>query len=44
VARRLADYASARQTATFDLIALFVVYTAGQGLTSTLLTRLFPGG
>ena len=44
VARWLAGKIGARRTATFDLIALFIVYTACQGLVSTLLTRLFPGG
>ena len=27
---------------TFDVIVLFVVYTAGQGLIAATLTRLFP--
>jgi cytochrome c oxidase subunit I+III len=43
VGRRLAGHAGARQTASYDLIALFIIYTAGQGLVSTLLVRLFPG-
>ncbi|GAA0867506.1 cytochrome c oxidase subunit I [Brevundimonas basaltis] len=29
---------------TYDLIALFVVYTAGQGAFAALLVHLFPGG
>ena len=29
---------------TFDVIVLFLLYTAFQGAASTLLTRLFPGG
>ncbi|HUG46618.1 MAG TPA: cbb3-type cytochrome c oxidase subunit I [Sphingomicrobium sp.] len=29
---------------TFDVVALFLLYTAGQGAASAALTRLFPGG
>ncbi|MCX7074489.1 MAG: hypothetical protein NTZ70_06720, partial [Methylococcales bacterium] len=29
--------------ATLEVIGLFVVYSAGQGLVGLLLTRLFPG-
>jgi cytochrome c oxidase subunit I+III len=36
-------HVEARRPATFELIALFIVYSAGQGLFATLLTRLFPG-
>jgi cytochrome c oxidase subunit I+III len=32
------------RSATFDAIALFLLYTAVQGAASALLTRLFPGG
>lgn len=36
-------HVEARRPSTFQLIALFIAYSAGQGLFSTLLTRLFPG-
>ncbi|MGQ2973938.1 MAG: hypothetical protein ACT6QM_15605 [Brevundimonas mediterranea] len=36
-------HVEARRPSTFDLIALFIAYSAGQGLFATLLTRLFPG-
>jgi cytochrome c oxidase subunit I+III len=32
------------RSVTFDVIALFLLYTAAQGAASALLTRLFPGG
>jgi cytochrome c oxidase subunit I+III len=44
LARWAAGHVSATRTASFDLIALFIAYTAGQGAFSALLTRLFPGG
>ena len=34
----------ASRPSTFDLIALFIVFSAGQGTVAMLLTRLFPGG
>ena len=42
--RWAAGHVEARRPSTFDLIALFIVYSAGQGTFATLLTRLFPGG
>jgi cytochrome c oxidase subunit I+III len=44
VARWLAGLVGASRPSTFDLIAMFVIYAAGQGAFATLLTRLFPGG
>ncbi|MES2035383.1 MAG: cbb3-type cytochrome c oxidase subunit I [Pseudomonadota bacterium] len=41
--RWMAGLAKADRPSTFDLIALFLVYTAGQGVFSLLLLRLFPG-
>ena len=32
------------RSVTFDVIVLFLLYTAAQGAASALLTRLFPGG
>lgn len=43
VLRWMFGHVESRRPSTFQLIALFVTYTAGQGLFSTLLTRLFPG-
>jgi cytochrome c oxidase subunit I+III len=42
--RWLAGHVEAARPSTFDLIALFLVFTAGQGAVAVLLTRLFPGG
>jgi cytochrome c oxidase subunit I+III len=44
VLRWLAGHARADRPSTYDLIALFIVFSAGQGAFATLLTRLFPGG
>jgi cytochrome c oxidase subunit I+III len=41
--RWAAGLVSVQRPSTFDLIALFFVYTAIQGTASSLLTRLFPG-
>ena len=41
--RWLAGHVEAARPSTFDLIALFLVFTAAQGAGSVLLTRLFPG-
>ncbi|MDZ4328084.1 MAG: cbb3-type cytochrome c oxidase subunit I [Pseudomonas sp.] len=43
VLRWMFGHVEGRRPSTFQLIALFVTYTAGQGMFSTLLTRLFPG-
>ena len=43
-ARWLAGHVEAARPSTFDLIALFVVFSAGQGALTSLLVRLFPGG
>ncbi len=42
--RWLAGHVEAARPSTFDLIALFLVFSAGQGVFAVLLTRLFPGG
>jgi len=42
--RFLTGQVEAKRPATFELIGLYLAYTAGQGLISVLLTRLFPGG
>ena len=42
--RWLAGHMQADRPTTGDIIALFIVYAAGQGAFATLLTRLFPGG
>jgi cytochrome c oxidase subunit I+III len=42
--RWLAGHVTPDRPSTFDLIALFIVYSAGQGAFSALLVRLFPGG
>lgn len=42
--RWIARHVEAQRPSTFELIGLFLTYTAGQGLISVLLTRLFPGG
>jgi cytochrome c oxidase subunit I+III len=44
ILRRIAGRMRPDLPTTADLIALFVVYTAGQGAFSGLLLRLFPGG
>ncbi|MDI6625857.1 MAG: cytochrome ubiquinol oxidase subunit I, partial [Brevundimonas sp.] len=44
VLRWLAGHMQADRPTTGDIIALFIVYAAGQGAFATLLTRLFPGG
>ena len=44
VLRWLAGHVGADRPSTYDLIALFIVFSAGQGAFATLLTRLFPGG
>ena len=41
--RWLAGHVRADRPSTYDLIALFIVFSAGQGAFATLLTRLFPG-
>ncbi len=41
--RWVAGHVEAPRHSTFELIALFLAYSAGQGAFSTLLTRLFPG-
>jgi cytochrome c oxidase subunit I+III len=41
--RLVAGHVEARRPSTFDLIALFLAYTAGQGAFAALLTHLFPG-
>jgi cytochrome c oxidase subunit I+III len=41
--RWLAGQMAADRPSTTDLIALFVIYTAGQGIIAGLLLRLFPG-
>jgi cytochrome c oxidase subunit I+III len=42
--RWLAGHVKPDRPSTFDLIALFIAYSAGQGALSALLVRLFPGG
>jgi cytochrome c oxidase subunit I+III len=44
VLRWLAGHVRADRPSTYDLIAVFIVFSAGQGAFVTLLTRLFPGG
>jgi len=44
VLRWLAGHVRADRPSTYDLIALFIVYSAGQGAFAALLPRLFPGG
>jgi cytochrome c oxidase subunit I+III len=44
MARCLAGHMQADRPSTGDIIALFIVYAAGQGTIATVLTRLFPGG
>ena len=44
IARWLAGHVEAARPSTFDLIALFIVFSAGQGALTSLLVRLFPGG
>ncbi|CAN7370394.1 cbb3-type cytochrome c oxidase subunit I [Brevundimonas sp. LjRoot202] len=44
VLRWLAGHVRTDRPSTYDLIALFIVFSAGQGAFVTLLTRLFPGG
>lgn len=41
--RWLCGLVSSRYPATFEVVALFVAFTAVQGATTTLLIRLFPG-
>jgi cytochrome c oxidase subunit I+III len=41
--RWLAGHVEAARPTTFDLIGLFLGFTAAQGLGAVLLTRLFPG-
>ena len=43
-ARAVRGLISTTRTSTVDLVALFIGYAAGQGMLSTLLVRLFPGG
>ncbi len=43
VLRLLFGHVEARRPSTFQLIALFVAYSAGQGAFSAALTALFPG-
>ena len=42
--RWISGHVEAGRPSTFQLIGLFLGYTAAQGLISILLTRLFPGG
>ncbi len=42
--RWITGHVEAQRPSTFQLIGLFLGYTAAQGLISVLLTRLFPGG
>jgi cytochrome c oxidase subunit I+III len=42
--RWLTGNLSAKRPSSFDLIALFVIYSAVQGAGGVVLTRLFPGG
>jgi cytochrome c oxidase subunit I+III len=42
--RWLAGHVKPDRPSTFDLVALFIVYSAGQGAISASLVRLFPGG
>lgn len=42
--RWLGRHVEAARPATFELIALFIVYSAGQGAFAAALTRFFPGG
>jgi len=42
--RWLAGHMQPDRPTSGDIIALFIVYAAGQGAIATLLTRLFPGG
>ena len=44
LARWMAGHVEAARPSTFDLIALFIGFSAGQGAFAALLTRLFPGG
>jgi cytochrome c oxidase subunit I+III len=44
VLRWIAGHVKADRPSTFDLIGLFIGYSAGQGTFAALLTRLFPGG
>jgi cytochrome c oxidase subunit I+III len=44
VLRWLAGQVEAARPSTFELIGLFLGFTAGQGVFAVLLTRLFPGG
>ena len=41
--RWLAGHVRADRPSTYDVIAQFIVFSAGQGVFATLLTRLFPG-
>ncbi|MBW0149977.1 MAG: hypothetical protein KXJ53_02095 [Phenylobacterium sp.] len=44
VLRWLAGHVKPDRPSTFDLIGLFIGYSAGQGAFAALLIRLFPGG
>ncbi|MBU1385125.1 MAG: cbb3-type cytochrome c oxidase subunit I [Alphaproteobacteria bacterium] len=44
VLRGLFGHMQADRPTTGDIIALFIVYSAGQGAIATMLIRLFPGG
>ena len=44
LARAFRGHLAANRTSTIDLCALFMGYTAAQGLAAATLTRLFPGG
>jgi cytochrome c oxidase subunit I+III len=44
VLRWMAGHAVAERPSTWDMIAIFLVYSAGQGAFVALLPRLFPGG
>jgi cytochrome c oxidase subunit I+III len=43
IARAIFGLVSSDRPTTFDLVGLFLVYAAGQGMIAALLTRLFPG-
>ena len=42
--RWISGHVEAQRPSTFQLIGLFLGYTAAQGIISVLVTRLFPGG
>ena len=40
--RRVIDWLDRKRNVTFDVISLFLLYTAAQGAATSLLLRLFP--